>query len=153
MAEPCLPTTGSTCCPNARCFLCCVQFILRTIYRKKGRPPPEDVKAAPNQGYRRVPDETIEAINKEWVDTEKTGMMWELIKTPESEEFMQVLSTYPEIAHVRSKDGRGPMFWAHEHGRTGMIKVLRKLGVREDLADANGVKPTDITHPSLKGSN
>jgi len=120
--------------------------------KKKGRPPPEDVKAAPNQGYRRVPDETIEAINKEWVDTEKTGMMWELIKTPESEEFMQVLSTHPEIAHIRSKDGRGPMFWAHEYGRKNMIRVLKKLGVSEDRLDANGIKPTDITHPSIKGS-
>ena len=79
-------------------------------------------------------------------------MMWEIMKRPEVEEFMKVLSVYPDIAHVRSKDGRGPMFWAHEFGRSGMIKVLRKLGVSEDRVDINGIKPTDITHSSIKGT-
>jgi len=78
--------------------------------------------------------------------------MWEIIKNSERDEFMSVLSTNPELAHMRSKDGRGPIFWAHEYGRSGMIQVLRKLGVSEERADVNGVKPTEITHSSIKGS-
>jgi dolichyl-diphosphooligosaccharide--protein glycosyltransferase len=130
------------------------QFTHRTIHRKRGRPNPDEneKKIAPNQGYRKLSDEAIDEANKVWADNEKSGMMWEVIKRPEPEEFMTILSTNPEMAHVRSKDGRGPMFWAHEYGRKGMIQVLRKLGVSEDREDANGIKPTDITHSSIKGT-
>ena len=43
------------------------------------------------------------------------------------------------------------MFWAHEYGGKGMIKALRQLGVSDQTTDANGVKPTDISHPLVKG--
>ena len=129
------------------------KFFHYPIFRKKGRPPPNEGerRAVQNQGYKKLPDDAIAEINKEWTDNERTGLMWEIIKKPDPEEFMEVLSSFPEIAHIRSKDGRGPMFWAHEYGRKGMISVLRKLGVREDLVDANGIKPTDITHSSIRG--
>jgi len=121
--------------------------------KNKGRPLPDEQerKAAQNQGHRRLPDNVIDNLNTEWADTDKTGMMWEIIKGPEPEEFMNILSTHPEMAHIRSKDGRGPMFWAHEYGRKRMIQVLRKLGVSEDRDDVNGIKPTDITHSSIEG--
>jgi len=77
--------------------------------------------------------------------------MWEIVKENDGTEFMELLALNPNLAHVRSKDGRGAMFWAHEFGRAEMIDVLKNLGVKEDLADANGIKPTDITHPSIKG--
>jgi len=122
--------------------------------QEKGRLPPDEQEkiAAGNQAFRRLSAETIDMINKDWADNEKTGMMWEIIKRPEPEEFMNILSTHPEIAHIRSEDGRGPMFWAHEYGRQGMIQVLRKLGVSEEREDSNGIKPTDITHSSIKGT-
>merc|ERR1712161_84403 len=101
---------------------------------KKGRPASEESlekSVAQNKdGFKRLPDEAI----------------------AEREEFMSVLSSHPELAHIRSKDGRGPMFWVHEYGRSGMITVLRKLGLSEERTDANGVKPTDIMHSSIKGS-
>eukprot|EP00536_Pseudo-nitzschia_multiseries_P007648 jgi/Psemu1/324848/estExt_fgenesh1_pg.C_1820001 len=99
----------------------------------------------------RLSEEEIEQMNSRWEDTEQTGAMWEVINRPEPQEFMSMLSVHPFMAHLRSADGRGPMFWAHEYGRKGMITILRKLGVREDVEDVNGIKPTDITHPSLKG--
>jgi len=122
--------------------------------KKKGGAIPDehDRKVTEKQGFKRLSDAAIAEINKDWVDNEKTGMLWEMIKRPEPDEFMNLLSTHPEIAHIRSKDGRGPMFWAHEYGRKGMIQVLRKLGVSEVREDVNGVKPTDITHPSIKGA-
>lgn len=118
---------------------------------KKGRPS-EDGANKNGKGFKRLKDEDIERINKQWADTEQSGALWGVIKDPNPDVFMELLATYPELAHLRSKDGRGPMFWAHEFGRKGMVQVLRKLGVREDLADAKGIKPTDITHSSIKGS-
>ena len=138
---------------NFRCF---VQLLHRVCYSKKGRPASEETlgkSIAQNKGgFKRLPDEVIDELNKNWEDNEKTSMMWEIIKNTEREEFMEVLSSHPELAHIRSKDGRGPMFWVHEYGRSGMITVLRKLGVSEERADANGIKPIDITHSSIKGS-
>ncbi|OEU16208.1 putative oligosaccharyl transferase [Fragilariopsis cylindrus CCMP1102] len=114
---------------------------------------PSQAELAKKQaGFKKLPDETIDELNKKWDDNEKTSMMWEIIKNSERDEFMSVLSTNPELAHMRSKDGRGPIFWAHEYGRSGMIQVLRKLGVSEERGDVNGVKPTEITHSSIKGS-
>mmetsp|Transcript_3962 Transcript_3962/g.8643 ORF Transcript_3962/g.8643 Transcript_3962/m.8643 type:complete len:996 (+) Transcript_3962:177-3164(+) len=104
------------------------------------------------KSYRRLSDEVIETLNekKGWEDNDLTGLMWELISEPRPTDFMHALLENPELAHVRSKDGRGPMFWAHEHGRSSMIMVLEKLGVDDRREDANGVTPRDLTHPSLK---
>lgn len=126
-----------------------------TTHSKRGRPSADNWEDSANKngkGFKRLRDEDIDRINKEWADTEQSGTLWEVIKEPNPDVFMELLATYPELAHLRSKDGRGPMFWAHEFGRKGMVQVLRKLGVREDLADAMGIKPTDITHSSIKGS-
>merc|ERR1712194_835116 len=80
-------------------------------------------------------------INKSWGDNEKTYMMHDIIKNRKVEEFMSLLSTQPELAHIRSKDGRGPLYWAHEYGRLGMVQVLQQLGVSEEQVDAYGMTP------------
>jgi dolichyl-diphosphooligosaccharide--protein glycosyltransferase len=72
-------------------------------------------------------------------------MMWEIIADARWSELVTNLLEYPEIAHIRSEDGRGPMWWAHEHGRPKMVQILKSLGVSEDRSDVNGVKPTDIS--------
>lgn len=125
---------------------------------KKGAPPQDDAekkaygkKALEEQKFRRLSEGMIEKVNANWEDNEATGIMWEIIKNREFDNFLMILGSEPEMAHIRSKDGRGPMFWAHEYGRGQMIQVLRQLDVSEDRADANGVKPTDITHSSIKG--
>jgi dolichyl-diphosphooligosaccharide--protein glycosyltransferase len=84
-------------------------------------------------------------INEDWENTEQTSMMWEIIANARWHELVTMLQEYPEIAHIRSEDGRGPMWWAHEHGRPKMVQVLKGLGVSEDRSDVNGVKPTDIS--------
>jgi len=112
----------------------------------------EESSARKQDSFKRLSNEVIDELNQNWVDNEKTSMMWEIIKNSEREEFMAVLSSHPELAHIRSRDGRGPLFWAHEYGRSGMIQVLRKLGVSEERTDVNGVQPSDITHSSIKGS-
>jgi dolichyl-diphosphooligosaccharide--protein glycosyltransferase len=84
-------------------------------------------------------------INEDWENSDQTSLMWEVISNGKLGEFVEVLQEYPELAHVRSKDGRGPMWWAHENKRPKMINVLQQLGVSEDRTDAKGVKPTDLS--------
>lgn len=117
---------------------------------KKGRPKANNPEKE-SQTFTKLSDESIKTLNEEWGNTDTVGKMWELINGADSDGFMALLSEHPESAHLRSADGRGAMFWAHEYGRKGMVMVLRKLGAREDTQDAKGLKPTDITHSSLKG--
>jgi hypothetical protein len=58
----------------------------------------------------------------------------------------------PEAAHVRSKDGRGPMFMVHEKGRTRMVNALRILGARENVKDAQGHRPLEGSTVVIEGS-
>jgi dolichyl-diphosphooligosaccharide--protein glycosyltransferase len=89
-------------------------------------------------------------LNEDWEDNEKTSMMWEIMKDGNMYEFVALLQEQPELAHIRSEDGRGPMWWAHEYGRPRMVEILKQLGVTEDRTDSKGVKPTDISHPKMK---
>jgi len=80
-------------------------------------------------------------MNRIWEDNEETTLLWKLISNNDVKELMQHLAHRPEDAHRRSSDGRGPMWWAHEHGRKNVIRLLKKLGVSSDLKDANGMTP------------
>jgi hypothetical protein len=103
-------------------------------------------KATPKSSkFSKLPWDKIELLNEEWENSEDTSLMWDIISKGEWTEFVNILQEYPEMAHMRSEDGRGPMWWAHEYGRPRMVDVLRQLGVSELRSDAKGVKPTDIS--------
>lgn len=87
----------------------------------------------------------IDLINEKWQNNEMTSMMYELIAKDEGNELRDLLMKTPQLAHIRSEDGRGPMFWAHEHRRLKIISLLKKLGVSETRADGNGMTPLDIS--------
>jgi dolichyl-diphosphooligosaccharide---protein glycosyltransferase len=110
------------------------------LQRKPGDAVPEPDKRPKLAKLK--PDE-IDLINEDWTNTEVTSLMYELIAGDKYGQLVTALKENPRIAHVRSEDGRGPMFWAHEHGRTDMIKVLKALGVSETRTDANGRTPLD----------
>lgn len=96
-----------------------------------------------------LPQDEIDRINAVWEDTEVTRILYELISGFDDAVALQrvrnIILQEPEIAHVRSKDGRGPMFWAHEKGRPSMVAFLKKLRVSEELTDAYGKTPLDLS--------
>ena len=87
--------------------------------------------------------EQIDLINEEWMNTEMTSMMYEMIAADSFEELREMLMMSPQLAHIRSEDGRGPMWWAHEFKRPKIIKMLKTLGVSESRTDENGKAPLD----------
>lgn len=93
---------------------------------------------------KRLTAEEIEMFNEAWENNELTSHLWELISLNRVDEFKEVLKSNPGAAHVRSEDGRGPMWWAHEYKRTGIIELLRKLKVSEKRKDKNGKTPLDL---------
>lgn len=93
---------------------------------------------------RRLDPNQIDMINEDWEDTEETSMMWEIISQGMFREFMGVLLESPEIIHVRSADGRGPMWWAYEYKRPKMIEIMKKFGVSDTRSDKDGRRPIDL---------
>lgn len=97
------------------------------------------------QKIRMVDPEVIESINKDWGDNEMTHAMWEIASTNDMKRLGEYVRETPEVVHMRSNDGRGIMWWAHEYGQTKMIKILKKLGVSENLKDEKGMTPLDLS--------
>jgi dolichyl-diphosphooligosaccharide--protein glycosyltransferase len=88
--------------------------------------------------------ESIDQINEKYESTEMTSAMWEYISQGKLAELAEVLENYPQVAHLRSEDGRGPMWWAYEYKRPRVIDMLKKLGVSDERTDRNGVRAKDV---------
>ena len=91
----------------------------------------------------------IDEIYRTWEDTEDTTRMWQLINSNMIDELNHWLEVEPHKAFIRSKDGRGPMFWAFEQRNEAMTKLLMKAGVPHTDKDAQGLTPVDL----LEGRN
>lgn len=94
-------------------------------------------------------EKTIKEINLIWQDNEVTSELYDLIKSRELDQLRMLLQDQPEYAHVRSKDGRGPMWWAHEHGRPSIVKLLKSHGVSENLRDRDGITALELSDDEL----
>jgi dolichyl-diphosphooligosaccharide--protein glycosyltransferase len=86
----------------------------------------------------------IDALNSKWEDNEVTTSLWEIIKDNDWQTLKEMIIQAPQVVHMRSKDGRGPMWWAHEMGRKEIVALLKKLGVSEELQDEVGLTPLDV---------
>jgi dolichyl-diphosphooligosaccharide--protein glycosyltransferase len=70
--------------------------------------------------------------------------MWPNISENEYKALLNVLLGNPGLAHIRSADGRGPMFWAYEYKRSYMAHALKSMEVGDTWKDAKGVKAADV---------
>jgi len=102
------------------------------------------MKSKPKKVPKLKPEE-IEELNQHWEDSELTSMMWQIAHTNDLPGLRTVLQNEPGVVHMRSSDGRGIMWWAHEYGREKLVSILQRLGVSETLKDANGQTPLDIS--------
>ena len=122
------------------------QYFENLLGDKKGMDPEQPKKnkktATPKK---KITDEDIDMINEQWENNEITTAMWGLINNNEYDRLKQILSQQPEMAHIRSSDGRGPMWWAHEKGNEKVITLLKKLKVSETRTDEKGLTPLDIS--------
>lgn len=107
-------------------------------------PTPSDIDERGDRKLKKLNKHDIDMINEDWEDTEETSMMWEIISNGMIREFIGLITEAPELVHIRSADGRGPMWWAHEYNRPKMIDVMKKLGVSEERKDVNGIRPLDL---------
>ena len=79
-----------------------------------------------------------------WADTEYTTNMWNIISSGNVEELKSLLEASPEMASVRSMDGRGPLWWAHEYQQAAMVQLLLDAGANPNERDGDGKRPLEI---------
>ncbi|OEU16207.1 putative oligosaccharyl transferase [Fragilariopsis cylindrus CCMP1102] len=100
---------------------------------ESSEPPPRD---ATKKG--------VDEIYNTWDDTEDTTLMWTLISNDQVDDLRMWLEEDPTIAFIRSRDGRGPMWWAFEKRNEDITKILMKAGVPHTDRDAKGLTPVDL---------
>ena len=81
----------------------------------------------------------LRAYLEKWENTGETTHFWTLIDGNLIDEVRQVLIENPEWVHMRSEDGRGPLFWAYEYGRAEIVDLLLEAGADENAKDASGL--------------
>ena len=86
----------------------------------------------------------VDEIYNTWEDTELTTMMWTLISNNQVKELEMWMEEDPTVAFIRSRDGRGPMWWAFEQRNEEITKMLMKAGVPHTDRDAEGMTPVDL---------
>ena len=118
---------------------------------KKARQQERETKMA--QAAESVPESSgeneanpkkVDEIYNTWEDTEDTTLMWNLISNNQVEELRMWLEDDPTSAFIRSRDGRGPMWWAFEQRNEEITKMLMKAGVPHTDRDAKGSTPVDL---------
>lgn len=90
----------------------------------------------------------VDEIYNTWEDTEDTTLMWNLISNNQVDDLRVWMEEDPTVAFIRSRDGRGPMWWAFEQRNEEITKMLMKAGVPHTDRDAKGMTPVDL----LEGS-
>jgi hypothetical protein len=75
--------------------------------------------------------------------------MWRVITSNENSELQSILDEDESRALLRSADGRGPLFWAHEANNEEAIEMLKKAGASEDFQDADGKTCTNFEHGQM----
>lgn len=92
-----------------------------------------------------APDkEMLDQVYRTYEDTEETTRMWHLISSGNVDEIKAWIEVNLAAAYIRSKDGRGPMWWAFESHNEDIVKVLTNAGVPHTDADIHGKTPVDL---------
>ncbi|KAG7367203.1 dolichyl-diphosphooligosaccharide-protein glycotransferase [Nitzschia inconspicua] len=92
----------------------------------------------------------VDEIYNTWEDTEDTTLMWSLITNNQVDDLKMWLEEDPTVAFIRSRDGRGPMWWAFEQRNEEITKLLMAAGVPHSDRDAKGNTPVDLLEGSGK---
>ena len=104
---------------------------------------PRDLTGKPDQAV-------LDMIYSTYDDTEATTRMWALINSNNVAELRVWLESLPAAAYIRSKDGRGPMWWAFEKMNQDVVSLLTEVGVPSTDTDANGVTPLALLKMRVK---
>jgi len=117
------------------------EYLARMEGKRSGAAPPPQSKPAHEEDDDEPQHQTDYTA---WEDDEYTTQMWHLIKDKNYEAVERWLAMDKNLVHMRSADGRGPLWWAHEQKDKKMQALLIKLGAKKDEKDRNGLRPRDL---------
>ncbi len=83
-------------------------------------------------------------------DTPLTTLAWLLVTDGAKNDLKRWLDQDPGVAWLRSKDGRGLMWWAYESGNHEIADMLKERGVPHTDKDINGDTPHDVRSRRLR---
>ena len=87
---------------------------------------------------------------QKWFNTEHTTLIWQLIDAGDLTSLQQLFETDPDLAYIRSEDGRGPLFWAYEYERWDVVQFLLDSG--KSLSFPR-IRLSTLAHPTPKVPN
>ena len=70
---------------------------------------------------------------KAWEDDEATSLMWQLVDRGDLAELKHLINADSDLVHIRSADGRGPLFWAYEYEAYDIVQFLLETGLFASL--------------------
>merc|ERR1712167_230664 len=73
-----------------------------------------------------------------WRNTPYTTKLWNMIHEKDYDGIKEWIEKEPEVVHIRSGDGRGPLWWAYEHKNKKIVKLLKKHGADKNALDSEG---------------
>ena len=76
-----------------------------------------------------------------WQDTEETAALKALIQKGDVDGVDKAIKAKPDIVHIRSADGQGPLFWSYAAKNKKIRKLLVKNGAQKDVTDKAGRTP------------
>lgn len=76
--------------------------------------------------------------------TEAVDKVKRLIKQKDEDKLAALLVTQPEVVHLRTSDGRGPLWWAYEAGHLEIANLLLAAGADPNAVDKGGLRPFDL---------
>jgi dolichyl-diphosphooligosaccharide--protein glycosyltransferase len=90
-------------------------------------------------------DAPLHSRDGEWADTADTTRMWDLIHRNDVESLQDWLEVDPSAVYMRSGDGRGPLWWAHEYDRDEIVEILIGAGADPAAKDSSGLLPASMS--------
>ena len=84
------------------------------------------------------------AGRRSWRNGPDKVEMWEMVSKNDMTGLMRLLDSNPSVVHMRSGDGRGPLWWAYEYNRQEMIRIFTQGGADQAARDALGMQPADM---------
>jgi hypothetical protein len=77
-----------------------------------------------------------------WKDTPALTRCWQATSSGDTDKLLDVfVQEGRDVAHLRSADGRGPLYWAYEFKMVDALALLMELESDEEAEDMEGKRP------------
>jgi len=117
------------------------EYMARMSGKQEGGKPSVSKPSASKPSSKKSPSSLPAGAGKK---SDLASTLRGLIKRDDQDGLATILAQNPEAATLRSDDGRGPLWWAYELGRSDIAALLIAAGADADARDKEGIRPSDL---------